>query len=333
MKSFYQIALAFLTILFLVNTAQADIIRVNNEAGANADYDNAQTAHDNAMAGDTLHIEPSALTYGTLTMSKELTLIGNGYFLEDNLGLQANPKVSRFEAIVFNAGSENSKMTGLTIHTGIRIKTNDITVERNHFLTDYGPSTCCNRSFGLEGDVTNIYILQNYLQTTVFSFNGIASFVYMFNNIFLGSVSFQTEDTDLYFVNNTMVTITISNALVRNNILRSGAANIFNSVVENNMSNSTQFPPGDGNLPNIPMNTVFNLNCDVDAQFLLRPNSPALGAGFYGGEDMGPFDVPPGMGYVPYKLSGIPSVPSIYELEATVNGNNLDVIISTRSNN
>lgn len=317
---------------------QAAIIRVNNNPGANAAYSSAQTAHDNANPGDTLHIEPSVTTYGNLTMTKRLTLIGNGYFLTENSGLQVNVNTSQFAVITFDPGSKRSKITGMVLTSGIAVNTDSITIERNYFPTNTAQQSA---SYGvaINGNVTGIYVTQNYMYPMIYSLSGAASYVYIMNNYLYYGISFQGDDTNMYVLNNVFqgnTTSNVANALVQNNIVQNPGSifNVSSSIIQNNICAGTQFPAGDGNQRNVDMNTVFNTaDPSPDGRYQLKINSPAKDAGFYGGEDCGMFDVPPGFGYVPYKLSGIPSVPSIYLLNATVSGNTLNVTVSTRSNN
>lgn len=148
--------------------------------------------------------------------------------------------------------------------------------------------------------------------------------MYVINNVFFGSGYIST----------------VSSALVQNNIIRGYAAfNATTSLIQNNLCEYIQFPPTDGNQVNVNMNNVFDLsNPSTDAKYQLKAGSPAIGAGV-GGVDCGmfatPTTLPPGYtaALAPYKLSGIPNVPSIYQLDATVGGNILNVTISTRSNN
>jgi hypothetical protein len=67
----------------------------------------------------------------------------------------------------------------------------------------------------------------------------------------------------------------------------------------------------------------------TDSQYQLKAGSPAIGAGL-SGEDCGMFG-----GNTPYRLSGLPNIPSVYFLGAptTSNGNTLPVTISVKTNN
>lgn len=349
--------------------ANATIIRVNNKPGSytydkptapvsDPDrkkyiYKSAQLAHNAADPGDTLHIEPSTIAYDQLIMVKNLTVIGNGYFLKRNstpaLPLQANKDSSTIHSIYFNPGSDYSKVTGLVLQYGIVIKADHISVERNCILNVYNyPYKGEPYGIYLQNNVDSVFIIQNYINGHVYSATGTASvdsFIYIYNNYIGQSIDFQGEDKDIYIMNNiiemgTASVSSVSRAVVENNIFtKYNIFNISNSFVHNNICNSIQLPATDGNQQNVNMNTVFDLNYpSPDGKYKLIPGSPAIGAGV-GGVDCGMYATPATvpLGYTaplsPYKLSGLPTVPSIYQLDATVSGNILNVTISTKSNN
>ena len=87
MKKLFLVATVIVAMSVNLNAA---IWRVNNIAGVNADFTTIQAAHNAANAGDTIYLEPSAGNYGNLTATKRLVIIGPGYFLAENEGLQAN---------------------------------------------------------------------------------------------------------------------------------------------------------------------------------------------------------------------------------------------------
>ncbi len=77
-----------------------------------------------------------------------------------------------------------------------------------------------------------------------------------------------------------------------------------------------------------PQSTLFTTdeNATTDGQYMLSENSPAKGAGS-NGSDIGPFGGPD-----PYRLSGLPNLPNIYELSTVglVSGDELPVTIKIK---
>ncbi len=114
-----QILLAACLIVTLA--ANAKIWRVNNDATKDPDVAQVSTLFDGtnnagnpeAANGDTIHIEPSATVYNGFTANKQVVIIGNGYLLANNAGLQVNINNSEANGIVFATGSENSIISGV----------------------------------------------------------------------------------------------------------------------------------------------------------------------------------------------------------------------------
>src|SRR5262245_37400294 len=102
-----KIFLLLIVNALLVLNSSAKIWRINN-SGVPADFTKPQLANNSAsvLNGDTLHIEPSGASYGSLTVTKQLIIIGNGYLLgtlgsNANPDLQANPATSLLSSVLF----------------------------------------------------------------------------------------------------------------------------------------------------------------------------------------------------------------------------------------
>jgi len=347
MKKLSLIA-AFCAAGFAVDAA---ILRVNNNTGISANYTDVQAAISAAAAGDTILVEPSATGYSGITLNKRLVILGNGYFNNANVngglhtmnaGLQANDKNSVLGSITFDLGSGHSVVMGL-VANAVWIYESDITVKRcwvGHFYLNNS-----NTSGGNYGNRDSINISQNVitgnLQTYYFSASGGIGItdVNIQNNIFHASnyvyVSLPVG-VQGYFQNNIYDNwygaISMWGFQIANNIIVNGGFTANNSVYFNNISTGTQFGTANSNQQNVAATTIFsnyNGSGQTETRYYLNPSGPAVGAGF-NGVDIGAFGGPD-----PYKLSGIPPIPSIYSLSApaTTTTNTLQVTISTRSNN
>jgi hypothetical protein len=332
MKKTFILVMSLLAFASLNSSAK--IWRVNN-AGLPADFTTLQAAHNAASvaAGDTLHIEPSMVSYGNLTSTKKLVIIGPGYFLNENPNQQANPATATADNLTLQPGSGGTVISGLTVTGEIFIRTGSITVSRNNItgktikLTrDYSYSDIIisgNYDIGsivLDGIVgntlvTNVFILNNYISIIGFNtqFSGVIA-----NNIFT-----HQYNTANYFI-------------IKNNICTNTDGGIVFDGISNTISNNISaggvgFPEGNGNQNSVNMTTVFvgSSGNSTDGQWQLKTGSPAIGAGL-NGEDCGIFG-----GASPYHLSGLPKIPSIYLLSAPAasNGNTLSVTISVKTNN
>ena len=119
--------------------------RVNNQTGTTANFTSVATAVASAsvLNGDTLYIEGSPTSYGTLSLtSKRLTFIGPGYLLTDNDSTQAIIYPARFDQLsVSGASADNSVFLGLVFQnttggtTLVTLGSNGLTFSRNYLFT------------------------------------------------------------------------------------------------------------------------------------------------------------------------------------------------------
>ncbi|MBC6611751.1 hypothetical protein H8B15_12520 [Hymenobacter sp. BT507] len=334
-----------LVVLLVLSTLAAHaqtIRRVNNTGitGTNI-YTTLQAAHDAAASGDFIYLEPNDNSYGNLTCTKQLTIIGTGYFLEQNPGLQLDKREATVGAISFNSSSAGSRITGCTIASTLYVGASNMIVERNYLR-----SVLYIGYSGSEGytSVANTVVRQNYINSNLSFFlntNSVTNTL-IANNIIVGGIGGGNNAnlTNTVITNNAIGSATgnngagidVNNTVIKNNILTSTSANIFtlrNNAVSYNISAGAQFGTGNGNQQNVSATSLFvGGTASTDGAYQLRTGTnPARGAG-ENGTDVGPFG-----GATPYRVAGIPNVPTIYQYNQTVSGNTLNATISTRSNN
>lgn len=324
--------------LFLVFSASATIWRVDNNSGAIADFTSLQEAHDDGdvFSGDTLYVIGSGNNYGNLNITKQLYIMGPGYFLDENPETQARLVPAQMNELICNTNSEGTIITGMTIRGDIAINTNNITLKRNRFNCDY------NRTGIVIGvGSTMITFLQNYLIDT----NSYENLFHIGDNcqVIISNNYIRPNGIDDYAItsstNSTLEVlhnviwgkINISNSNFHNNIIREGDFEIdgTNSILHN-ICNAEQLPEAGNNIRNVDMNTVFVNQGSTDGWWQLRTNSPAIGAGI-DGVDIGMYG-----GATAYKLSGIPEFPAIYYFTAPPGGTSeqgLPVHIKGKSHN
>lgn len=367
--STFSVLICLLTLSFST-TCFAKVWRVNNNPGYSGHatndpenvwvFDNLQTAvdSDDVDAGDTIYVEASATSYGVINLNKRLTIIGAGYYLSENTGLQVNSNASTIAILTLNAGAAGSSIYGIrfsgfntSIHFPVAIS--NITISRCYLqgaiLFDGGAgninNVMINKNYldNILGDGTNILAISNlsinnnyfgsYLQLKS---NTLAS---VSHNVFAGAVSIFSG---ISFYNNISLNNSV-NAVMQNGTGSTGntAANVHHNIFT---ATSTQMAwlnnggnPGSNKfsaVTNGGTGTIFaNFSDTTDKKYQLKPVAqcticydgfPATTQiGMYGGNDV-------------YRPSGIPSIPTIYSLSAGPNapqGGNLPVTISTRSNN
>lgn len=322
---------ALILCMFLVSIpATAAVWRVNNTFGSSAHYTNIQAAHDAATTvnGDTLYIEASSSSVGTLSLSKKLVIIGTGYFLPQNPQTQASPLASFVDYIYFQTGSEGSKVMGLTI-SYVYLYTSDIFITRCRLTYSSYPI------YGVAAGLSNIIITQNYISTGYWPYTAIyfpysASNILISNNYIEGGISTGTDFFGIFTNNVFYGYVSAYNSIFKNNILTAGTFYNYNCSFTHNISADASFGNLNNNQENVSMASVFVgiTGNSTDGQWQLLTGSPAIGAG-ENGVDCGMFGGP-----FPYVLSGMPNIPSIYYLNApAIPSNTIDVAIKAKSHN
>lgn len=319
-------------LVLLTSASFATVWRVNNNPVVNANFNSISSALSSSSVAinDTVYVEGSAQNYGSLTVNKNVVLIGAGYFLTDNdttqafaqssvvtsmsitaagariFGFQINGQVS-FGAndIVFERNRINQTSTGGNA-ISISSSRNNITI-RNNWIQRPITSNCCNGGWAIDMSTgsTNIYIIGNIIKAGIKANSG------TWNPSSTGAINMASNATAVLTNNVILGHMNLFNAIFNNNIQLNGTYSSTNMIqVAHNLGQSTQFGTSNGNLSNVNMATVFTYGPggeDVDNHYQLLAGSPALGAGV-SGVDAGAFG-----GDFPYYLSGIPAIPAVFE--------------------
>ena len=330
--------------------AFARIWRVNNNPGVAADFATLSAAHTGAADGDTLHLEGSPTSYGSVTLTKKLVILGTGYFLEEYPNAQALAQTSKVDHITIYSGAAGSVIMGLDFRgNNITVHANDILIRRNRFISpgngfpDWSNGTVTLNTHQNNGSlpVNNVIISQNYgLKIDV---NNASTGILITNNYLVANAASGENTTS-----NVLSMHANAVGIIQNNIFRRGKVSVYNSsvtnnimflgsfegtgnLVANNIGNGTQFGTTNGNQSNVEMTPVFvgpGAGITTDGQWKLKSGSPALGAG-YGHTAQNPVDAGMFSGYTPYVLAGLPPIPAIYYFENKPVGSDTDPISVT----
>ena len=321
-----------------------NIINVNNtSSGVTTQYTTIQAAVTAANNGDIIYLYPSSISYGAATINKKLTIIGPGYLVAQNPSLQINTYVSNgiVDNLTFAAGSNGSLVTGVDINVIIMNGQANIAIQR-----------CKLRAYSNLDNTNNILYEGNYFEWTgnphSINANSNNNGLIIRNNIFatthsnVGYYDIVTQPNGTAIVENNVFRwyCYFHNTIVRNNIFLQNATNV---IVNNGTGNSylnnilvgNQTGLGTTNIIAVPEASICQGYptqgaTTFDDRFMLKSGSPAIGAGI-GGIDCGAFS-----GSTPYKLSGIPFVPLIYQVNAPTTGNaatGINVNVKIRANN
>lgn len=333
-----------LLLLITVGGHAQTIRRVNNTGATGVNvYATLQAAHDAAAANDIVIVEPSAVTYGSLTLTKPLKIYGNGYLLETNSELKADDRSSSVDALNFNTGSGGSAVYGLSTASNWNIYgVSNITIQRN--LMSSLLITTYNQASTVSTAVSNIVITGNYLSAHIgMQVNNAA----ISNVIISNNVVAYVNAPDVTYVQGWVVrhnnitsqlstgtNVTLANSVFENNLLLSGGTpGFYNCSVSYNVSNAASFSGGVGNQNNFSFTGQFvsaGTGISTDELHQIVAGSPLKTAGSAGSE-VGIFG-----GATPYVISGIPAIPSVTAMTTTATGSNsvpLQVTISVKSNN
>ncbi len=303
-------ALYFLTLTVLfsvtIGSASATVFRVNNGLTENKPgglFNSIQAAHDNNSTrnGDTLMIEGSAKGYDAFTCTKRLVIIGPGYFLGENAGVNGVVTSALINGYsYFNPGSQGSYFIGMESEYALTISTDNIYIIRCKIPISFSGVSNCKLTMsyinGIGGgysttntSITNCIIGSDYTNTSYSTYE---------NNILVGKSDWR-----------------FSAGTFRNNILleRDAKVDIKSPNIQNNLAPNAQFGTDNGNKAYEPSD-VFVGTGSSDGKYKIKATSPYIAAG-YGGTQPGIFG-----GAEPYVLSGIPTVPIIYELNVPGTG-------------
>ena len=341
-KGIYTFAL----IAFTAFSAHAKIWRVNNTPGVVADFNTVAAAIAAAAAGDTIYIEGSATNYGGGTVNKKLTFIGTGYFLSgtnSNPGLQANGNNAYIGSITIDSAGSGSVFLGLA---GLNFYNanpagfgaDNITISRCE-LTNIG--LYYSPGAGTIGDGWNIN--KCYVGTINGNIGAMRNWN-VSNNIFTGGLDISNTVSSNNVIRNNVFrsSVTLYNAYFANNIIYS-TVSLTNVVVKNNLAIGNPFGFAsyvgtNGNSAGHTDALMFQglTSNSTDGQWRLAASSPAIGAGLSVGTVISP-DAGAYGGPDPYRLSGIPPIPTIYSLTVPAaipsGSNSMNINFSSKNNN
>ena len=335
MKKLFTSALVLALSLVTVLAASAQTIRrVSLTATGTNIYATFALAQAAAANNDIIQLEPGS--HADITLTKPLVVVGPGYFLDRYTGaaaLQANTTPATMNNVFFNPGSSGSSISGLspgTLYVGV----NDVTVQRCNIS-----SLNLNYNSAVGGvSVNNVNIRQNYIFSLTQYTSGVAATnLLVSNNIITGTVSLIYNTSGEFRHNVLPYTPSYSASLNNFNVVNNYFGYLYanptftNCTVTYNAFRFASAPTAGNNQNNVVETNVFALapgTVQYDAWSLLKAGTNSLRGAGENGLDIGAF-----AGNAPYRLGGLPAIPAIYQLSNSVNGNTLNVNLSTRSNN
>lgn len=357
----HSLAIFIIAIMSALNS-NATVWRVNNVTKYNQwitgnqrvfnDLQNAVSSN-NVNDNDTLLVEGTNQNYTTtnpINISRPLVIIGPGYFLGGiniNPNLQFNQYSARILGFNMLHGSAGTKLFGLDIslsgnNYGVFINDSNISISRCHI------SKIVINNPGIVGNyqLANIQINQNYIYSGInyapFQNFGVQNFSIQNNYIYASqNVPFNISSNSSGIVQNNTINGVLSNnssaVLIKDNIFCFTNGDIIphdsNSIANvdyNLFANIPLYLMGANNIAYSAIVTAFPTTGSLDSNWHpLATCWNCYNSSSSGGE-LGIFG-----GITPYILSGIPDVPTIYNLinyDSSILQNGQDTIhISTRT--
>ena len=312
-------------------SAKATTYVVSNVPGFPAQFTSLQAAIDDVtvLPGSILLVQGSGTDYGAIELTKRLTIMGPGYFLNQNPETQAAQGTAKLLSIDCKAGSNGSIIQGIEI-------TSSIACSSDNFPTAWSPGAanigqCCVNVEGV--GITFISV----------NFQPSANWVHLKNS---NGTSFSKCYGDGVYCSNGVSNLNIDNCIfdfgaylknasVRNTVFDLGFnGNDAHAFIDCDVKNSILYPCSyytninstitnslvigcdnglglSGNITGVDANAIFvgyptQGSYSNDGKFKLKNGSPAIGGG-ENGIDIGPFG-----GSSPYKLSGMSFHPNIW---------------------
>jgi hypothetical protein len=180
-----------LAVFAVVTTSKAAVITVSNNPNSPGQYTNLQTAADAALANDTLYVHGSGIDYGTVTITKPLTIIGAGALPNKNLALE-----TLISVIIFTYTNNNSSNASGSCLYGCKISGR----------IELGNNTISTIGIG------NITIVKNKLKEIRFKLNSVIYNNYKIENNVIENLGYDPGYTN---------SIQLNNSIVKNNIIES----------------------------------------------------------------------------------------------------------------
>lgn len=290
----------------------AKILRVSNVSGSSAPYNQITDAAAAAVDGDTIMVDGSDTKYKDVTIDKQLTLIGPGYFLVEDGILQEGASAAVLDYITIT--KEKVCVKGMKTTYDIRVNTNQVVITR-----------CDVRTISITSGASNTIVHQNYIRSNVGGGSSTANRSYytqVTNNIIFGDVNHMAN---AYIANNTFPQKKSSatdlffnymdNCTIENNILpKQGVTNSNNT---HTFVNNYEYAPSTDKTTYESQKSPYT---DTTTDKAICDKERSFANGKYGAC----------AGESPYVVAGVPTGPVIQDLTvpATVEqGKNLNVTI------
>lgn len=304
MKTTINIIIA-MALMAVATSATAKSWRINNNAATASNFNsiNAAMSSNEVTDGDTLYLDPGTTLSDQQTVTKQVTIVGPGYFR----GNAPHRHAYFHNPVVINAA--NVKLEGLVFDNDLSIYAQQVTVERcifkvikisngNYANAKYATIRQCYGQRVLGMGETSIGSAFCTIENCILINGG-----YIFDGLYLPDIRYNY----LKGTSGTSIFDDISNATITNNVIINvySPNSTISSYVINSVNISHNVISGNGNYPDNKYGyteaDIFTLTGMNDQLYQLKEDSPAKGYATDGG-DCGPYG-----GLTPYVAGGLPN--------------------------
>jgi len=190
--------------LFATISTKATVWTVSNDANQPAQFSNLQIACDSASAGDTLYVQGTPTDYGSVSIKKQLHIIGAGIKPSGNFlyGYPTAISTIILDTVSYISGASGTIIEGVTNNSTLTTYTGckNIILKRNKFAGSYRKFNSCtniliyNNIFTAGylrlSSATNIIIMNNIFSSSYIENGGTT--ISISNNVFLNSIAFSS---------------------------------------------------------------------------------------------------------------------------------------------
>lgn len=343
----------FCSFIYLFSYSQNILTVGGHPDNGSTNYTSIQAAINAATSGDIIQVFSGDYNEGTIRIDKPIYLQGVGYFIDHNYN---NYNISSGNSYISSTlqledGAANSIIEGMDIRSlnifGVdNIQILRSRIQRGDFRATQSTFSGCQMSGYYHSGVARQYLVNNNVNIVFNNCLFSDSYSAGTRNFIFGPASGMTSNGVIDFnrcifrnslhLNLSALLVTVKNSIFLTSKGGIFATNASGSIIINSLfeSSSSSDASIQNNIFSITPTNEFsgypNSIPSFDAQYQLKETSQAKGyatdggdCGIFGGDD-------------PYILSGIPSIPFIYDFDANLQGSTgggLDVNIKVKSQN
>ena len=316
MKTTFNIIIAT-ALLAIATNVSAKSWRINNNAAAAPNFYSINAAMSSAdvTAGDTLYVDPGTSFSDEQTVTKQVTIVGPGYFRGDA------PHGFVYFQNRLNINASNTKVEGIIMSSDdIYIRAQNVTIERCKFRTiyvgdsDYGNARyatirqCYGGCIDGRGNTSNVSAYCTVENCILIKSGWPACICDLYIPTIRHNYLKETEDN--------AVLSSLDNAIIQDNIILNSKknTNLFSSVTNISDFSHNVMSCAETTYSSIPSENnkygytseadIFTLTGQNDQRYQLKDDSPAKN---YASEENGGGDCGPYGGLTPYVAGGMPN--------------------------